>query len=77
MSPAARLLVVVIAFYRRRVSPLFGRHCRYHPTCSEYALVAIRRFGARRGLVLGLRRVARCHPWAAGGVDHVPGRRAA
>lgn len=72
MSPIARVLVGLISLYRRFVSPLFGAHCRYHPTCSEYALTAIQRFGALKGSRMALSRIARCHPWAAGGVDHVP-----
>lgn len=64
-------LVALIRFYQRVISPLFPRHCRYEPTCSEYALQAIRRFGAR-GVVMAARRIGRCHPWSAGGVDRVP-----
>jgi putative membrane protein insertion efficiency factor len=72
MSPAARVLSALISAYRRWLSPLLGRHCRYEPTCSAYALEAIQRHGARRGAWLGARRIARCHPWAPGGVDRVP-----
>ena len=75
MSPLARLLVVLVSAYRRWISPLFPRHCRYEPTCSAYALEAIRQHGARRGMVLAVRRIGRCHPWAPGGVDPVPGPR--
>lgn len=77
MSLAARVLVAVIGLYRRFVSPLFPRHCRYEPTCSAYALDAIRTHGAARGTVMAVRRVARCHPFHPGGVDPVPGKRAA
>ena len=77
MSLGARLLLALLRVYRRFVSPLFGAHCRYHPTCSEYAMTAIARFGALEGTRLGLRRIARCHPWSSGGVDHVPDRKAA
>ena len=72
MSAAARLLTALLTAYRRWVSPLLGPHCRYHPTCSAYALDAVRVHGAVRGAALAARRVARCHPWAPGGVDHVP-----
>jgi putative membrane protein insertion efficiency factor len=75
MSVPARMVIGVIQLYRRLVSPLLGRHCRYEPTCSAYALEAVRRHGASRGTALGLRRIARCHPWAPGGVDPVPARR--
>lgn len=77
MSPAASLLVLLLGGYRRFISPLFGPHCRYHPTCSAYALEAVRIHGAWHGSVLALRRVARCHPWQPGGVDPVPTKRAA
>ncbi len=72
MSPLGRLLLLLIAFYRRAISPFLGPHCRYAPTCSEYAAGAIRAHGALRGGWLAVKRVARCHPWAAGGLDPVP-----
>ena len=77
MTPPARLLVGAIALYRRFLSPWLPPSCRYEPSCSAYALEAIRRHGAVRGSVLALKRVARCHPWAPGGIDRVPVRRAA
>jgi uncharacterized protein len=72
MSPATRALIGAIRLYQRWVSPLFVRHCRFEPTCSSYAVEAISRHGAVRGLILAASRLARCHPWSAGGVDHVP-----
>lgn len=72
MSLAARALLVLIGIYRRFISPLLPRHCRYEPTCSAYALEAIRTHGAIRGTALAVRRVARCHPFHPGGVDPVP-----
>jgi uncharacterized protein len=77
VSLAARGLVALIALYRRVLSPLLPRSCRYEPTCSAYALEAIRVHGALRGSVLAVRRIARCHPWAPGGIDRVPTRRVA
>ena len=77
MSPVARVLVVAIGLYRRVVSPLLPRSCRYEPTCSAYALEAIRVHGALRGSALAVRRIARCHPWAPGGIDRVPERKVA
>jgi uncharacterized protein len=64
------VLTAPIRFYQQAVSPLFGRRCKYHPTCSEYAVGAIREFGAGRGLVLAGWRLLRCNPWSHGGVDH-------
>ena len=64
----------IIVGYQRLVSPLFGPSCRYHPSCSEFTLQAVRRFGPLRGLWLGVRRIARCHPLAQGGADPVPQR---
>ena len=66
------LLLLLIKTYRLVVSPWLGNHCRFTPTCSEYALTAVERHGALRGSWLALRRVARCHPWHAGGLDPVP-----
>ena len=66
------ILVALLRAYRFAISPLYGQVCRYHPTCSAYALEAVQSHGAARGTWLAMRRVLRCHPWAAGGVDHVP-----
>jgi putative membrane protein insertion efficiency factor len=67
-------VVSILKVYRRVVSPLYGDVCRYYPSCSAYALGAVERHGAVKGLWLGALRIARCHPWAAGGVDQVPTR---
>ena len=66
------LLVAALRAYRALVSPLYGQVCRYYPSCSAYALEAVELHGAARGGWLALRRVGRCHPWAAGGPDLVP-----
>jgi putative membrane protein insertion efficiency factor len=66
------LLVGVLRLYRAIISPLYGQVCRYYPSCSQYALEAIRTHGALKGSWLAARRVSRCHPWASGGVDPVP-----
>jgi putative membrane protein insertion efficiency factor len=64
--------VLVLRGYRAVISPLYGEVCRYYPSCSRYALEAIQEHGVVKGIWLGSRRIARCHPWAAGGVDDVP-----
>jgi putative membrane protein insertion efficiency factor len=66
------LLIVVLKTYRKVVSPIYGDVCRYYPSCSAYALAAVEAHGALRGSWLTVRRLGRCHPWAAGGVDQVP-----
>ena len=67
-----RLLIALLRFYKRWISPLLGPRCRFHPTCSEYAMQAIARFGALKGGWLAVRRVLRCHPLHPGGNDPVP-----
>ena len=66
------LAVALIRVYQWTVSPLLGPRCRFYPSCSQYALEAIRRFGLLRGGWLGIVRLARCHPWQLGGFDPVP-----
>ena len=63
---------LLIRLYQWTLSPLLGPVCRFHPSCSHYALEAIERFGVLRGSWLTLRRLGRCHPWHAGGFDPVP-----
>jgi uncharacterized protein len=63
-------LVWVIRAYQKLISPMFPRRCKYHPTCSQYAVDAIREFGVMRGVVLGGWRLLRCNPWSHGGVDY-------
>lgn len=67
-----RLMVLLIRFYQRVVSPLKPPSCRFVPSCSQYAYEAVARFGVARGLVLTMRRLIRCGPWHPGGYDPVP-----
>ncbi|MBA01642.1 MAG: membrane protein insertion efficiency factor YidD [Chloroflexi bacterium] len=65
-------LIGLIRIYQLAVSPLLGPSCRYSPTCSSYAHTAINRFGAIKGIFFTTRRLLRCHPFSAGGLDPVP-----
>jgi uncharacterized protein len=68
------VLIGLLRAYRFLISPLYGQVCRYHPSCSAYALEAVTEYGAMRGSWLAVCRLLRCHPWAAGGYDPVPPR---
>jgi len=69
-----RLLIAALQGYKRWISPVLGPRCRFHPTCSAYAMEAIGRFGTMKGGWLTLRRLLRCHPLHPGGLDPVPPR---
>ena len=73
MSPLAHVLRGLLAAYRYSLSPLIGSHCRYQPTCSDYAMQAIARHGGMVGGWMTVRRLLRCHPWGGSGFDPVPG----
>lgn len=66
------LLIWVMRMYQLILSPMLGQNCRFYPSCSSYAIEALRVHGAARGALLSLRRVCKCHPWHEGGVDPVP-----
>ena len=70
----SRLLIGLVRVYQLTLSPFFGQHCRFTPTCSQYAIEALREHGAWRGTGLALWRLMRCHPWHPGGRDPVPRR---
>ena len=63
------VLIQVIRFYQVGISPLIGPNCRFTPTCSQYAIEVIRKYGPLRGFYLAIRRILRCHPWNPGGYD--------
>jgi putative membrane protein insertion efficiency factor len=66
------IILLPIYFYRYCISPFTPASCRYTPTCSEYAVEAVKKYGALRGLWLAVKRIARCHPWGGHGYDPVP-----
>ena len=66
------VFILLVKFYRKCISPLKAPCCKYHPSCSSYALEAFEKHGAIKGLILSVWRILRCNPWSLGGVDHVP-----
>jgi len=69
------IAIAPVRFYQRVISPAIPARCKYYPTCSEYAVQAVRRYGVLRGIVLAAWRLVRCNPWSHGGVDHVHDQR--
>ncbi|MGI6359184.1 MAG: membrane protein insertion efficiency factor YidD [Bacillota bacterium] len=65
----ATLAIGIIRLYQRLLSPMLGANCRFRPTCSEYTIQALTRYGLLKGLWLGFKRILRCHPWHPGGYD--------
>ncbi|QDS87783.1 Putative membrane protein insertion efficiency factor [Rosistilla oblonga] len=63
------LFILPIRFYQRWISPMLGPNCRFSPTCSQYTIEAIGKYGVLRGICKGVWRIARCHPWNPGGYD--------
>ncbi|MEL0151846.1 MAG: membrane protein insertion efficiency factor YidD [Halieaceae bacterium] len=68
----ASLIVVPIKLYQLCISPFIGSRCRFYPSCSAYAVDAISSHGPVKGIILGIKRISRCHPWSDGGYDPVP-----
>ncbi len=66
------IFIIPIKLYQILLSPLLGQSCRYHPTCSQYTIEAIEKYGPIKGIWLGTKRIARCHPWGGSGHDPVP-----
>jgi uncharacterized protein len=64
--------LLLIRTYKRILSPILGRHCRFYPTCSDYMQQAVEKFGAAKGIWLGFKRLLKCHPFHAGGLDPIP-----
>jgi uncharacterized protein len=72
MSAARQLVLYPLRFYKRFLSPLLPPMCRFEPTCSVYMMDAVKKYGALRGIWMGVRRLGRCHPFNPGGWDPVP-----
>ena len=66
------LVLLLLRFYRKAISPYLGNNCRFHPTCSVYAMQAIEKYGAVKGSWLAIKRIGKCHPLHPGGIDEVP-----
>jgi hypothetical protein len=66
------VFLLLIRMYKRILSPILGRRCRFYPTCSDYTLEAVEKFGLAKGIWLGLKRLLKCHPFHAGGLDPIP-----
>ena len=67
-----KIICLFIVFYQNSISPLFPNTCRYTPTCSQYMKEAIKKYGLKMGLLIGLKRLGRCHPWGKSGYDPLP-----
>lgn len=72
MSLLKEIFILPIKLYQYTLSPMLGAHCRHTPSCSNYAIEAIREWGVVQGIWLGTKRIARCHPWGTSGYDPVP-----
>ena len=67
-----KIIILIIKTYQITLSPLLGSNCRFHPTCSEYTIQAVNEHGVYRGLILGIKRISKCHPLGPKGYDPVP-----
>ena len=68
------IIIIFLKFYQFFISPIIGQNCRYLPTCSEYSIQSLKKFGIIKGLFLSVRRVSKCHPWGNHGYDPVPNK---
>ena len=75
MNPISACAIGAIRIYQWTLRPFIGANCRFEPSCSEYAIGALRAHGPLKGTLLALWRILRCNPWSKGGVDHVPARK--
>ncbi len=75
MNIVKRIAIFPVKLYQWTISPLLGSNCRHAPTCSQYTIEAIEEWGAIKGIWLGMKRIAKCHPWGTSGYDPVPKRK--
>jgi len=68
----SKVFILLIRFYQLSISPMLGQNCRYDPTCSQYTIEALKKYGAFKGGWLGIKRISSCHPWGGHGHDPVP-----
>jgi hypothetical protein len=68
----SKIFILLIRFYQLSISPILGQNCRYSPTCSQYSIEAINKYGALKGGWIALKRIFSCHPWGGNGYDPVP-----
>ncbi len=66
----SKLFILLVRAYQKWISPLFGAHCRFHPTCSQYAILAVKKYGFIKGFLKAIWRILRCNPWNPGGIDY-------
>ena len=64
-----KIVLALIVFYKKAISPYLPQSCRFHPTCSEYSMQAVEKYGAFKGTILSVKRIIRCNPWNKGGFD--------
>ena len=70
-----KIIILIIKTYQITLSPLIGSNCRFHPTCSEYTIQAVNEHGVYKGLILGVKRISKCHPLGPKGYDPVPDKK--
>lgn len=75
LNPLQRALILLVRGYQLLISPFLGNNCRFYPTCSQYCIEAMETHGVIKGFWMGLKRLARCHPFCEGGIDPVPPRK--
>ena len=68
-----KTLIKLVKIYQKFISPILGQNCRFHPTCSQYAIEALDVHGTAKGTYLAVKRILKCNPWGGSGIDYVPG----